>query len=301
MAPPILLSEVSKNFGNVKALDRINLHIGKGISIILGANGAGKSTLLRCIDGLYRIDSGSIRVNGVDPYKNDNIHKDLSLLSDNYALYDYLSVKDNMKFFGRLYGMSDSSILERTKEVLKELDALAYLDSKVYSLSRGTKQKIAFCRATINDPSIILLDEPTAFLDAGASERIRSYLLKKEKEGGTILFVTQKIDEVTRFNSKIFVISKGKIVSRTNSGRLYMQLLKDSYVNIRLAKPINSKIISKVKGLIWTNGIMATYIKVHIDSPDSINNAIMDLISLGARIVGVDYTEPLIERMSLEG
>ena len=301
MAAPISLKSISKSFGKVKALDRVSMDVGKGISIILGANGAGKSTLLRCIDGLYSVDSGSVRVNGKDPYLNDNVHMELSLLSDNYALYDYLSVKDNMRFFGRLYGMKDKDIMERTRYILKELDAMEYMDSKVYQLSRGTKQKMAFCRATINDPSIILLDEPTAFLDANASDRIRNYLLKKEKEGGTILFVTQKIDEVTRFNSKIFIIRKGRIEAKVDSGRLYRNMLSDSYINVRLAEPISSSRIAKVHGLMRTNGKNVTYLKIHIDSADSINPAIKELIAAGAKIAGIDYTEPLIERMSLEG
>ncbi len=301
MRESILLKGVYKRFGKVSALDGVDLSLKKGMSIILGANGAGKSTLLRCIDGLYKVDSGTVKVDGIDPYTDDTVHMKLALLSDNYALYDYLSVKDNLKFFGRLYGLKDSEILERASEVLKELDAYNYIDSKVFTLSRGTKQKVAFCRATINNPSIILLDEPTAFLDANASERIRKYLLRREREGATVLFVTQKIDEVTRFNSKIFVIKKGRIVASADSASLYKSILKNSYINVRLARQISSAKLSKVTGLESTNGSKATYIKVRISSSKDINAVIRELLDAGAEIAGVDYTEPLIEKMSLNG
>ena len=301
MRESILLKGVSKKFGKVAALDGVDLKLKKGMSIILGANGAGKSTLLRCIDGLYKVDSGTVRVGGIDPYTDDKIHMKLALLSDNYALYDYLSVRDNLKFFGRLYGLKDSEILERASSVLKELDAYNYLDSKVFTLSRGTKQKVAFCRATINDPSIILLDEPTAFLDANASERIRKYLLRRERDGATVLFVTQKIDEVTRFNSEIFVIKKGRIVANTDSASLYKSMLKDSYINVRLARQISSSKLSRITGIESTNGSRATYIKVRISSSKDINLVIRELLDAGAEIAGIDYTEPLIEKLSLEG
>ena len=164
---------ITKSFGSVIAVNKVSFESAGGINIILGPNGAGKSTFLRCIDGLYSVEHGSVNVLDADPYRNDKLKEKLSLLTDNYALYDYLSVASNLKFFGRLYGLKDEETMRRAAEMLKRLDAAEYLDKKVYMLSRGTKQKIAFCRAVLNEPQILLLDEPTAFLDAHSAEMVR--------------------------------------------------------------------------------------------------------------------------------
>ncbi len=249
----IRVSNIVKRFGKTVALNKANFSSVKGINIILGPNGAGKSTLLRCIDGLYRVDSGSVVVNGVDPYKNDSVKSKLSLLTDNYALYDFLSVENNMKFFGRLYGLKDKDTAEKTREVLKELEALQYLDKKVYELSRGTKQKVAFCRAVLNEPDVLLLDEPTAFLDAHSAEMVRRILFGYEKEGKVIVFVTQKLDEVTRFNGKISIIKNGSIVKETTTEGLYNVVLKNTLVNIRLARPFRIELAKKITGFAEAN------------------------------------------------
>ena len=93
---------------------------------------------------------------GEDPYRNSAIKNKLSLLTDNYALYDFLTVADNLKFFGRLYGMKDGDTLEAGRAVDSSLDAIEYMHRKVYELSRGTKQKVAFCRSILNGPDILL-------------------------------------------------------------------------------------------------------------------------------------------------
>ncbi len=94
-----------KLFGNTKALDNVSFSAGRGMSMVLGPNGAGKSTLLKCIDGLYRLDKGAIEVLGSDLYRDSKARAKVSLLTENYALYDNLTVRANMIFFGRLYGM----------------------------------------------------------------------------------------------------------------------------------------------------------------------------------------------------
>ncbi|MFI5412374.1 MAG: ABC transporter ATP-binding protein [Candidatus Micrarchaeales archaeon] len=294
----IRVSGIVKRFGNTIALNKLNFSSIKGINIILGPNGAGKSTLLRCIDGLYRVDSGSVVVNGVDPYKNDLLKSKLSLLTDNYALYDFLSVRNNMKFFGRLYGLKDEATLARTRETLKDLEALEYLDKKIYELSRGTKQKVAFCRAVLNEPDVILLDEPTAFLDAHSAEMVRKILFGYEKEGKVVVFVTQKLDEVTRFNGKISIIKKGHIVKETTTEGLYNVVLKNTLINIRLAHPLKSEAVKRIAGFSEANKKDATFLKFKVKNYKDINRIIKEILARGGSIVSIDYIEHLIDDLS---
>ncbi len=294
----VKVKDAVKSFGNLKAVNKLSFDSVPGVNIILGPNGAGKSTLLRCIDGLYRLDNGSLKVMGVDPYTDNGIRTRMSYLSDNYALYDYLDVKSNLKFFGRLYKMNDRNTIERSREILKKLNALEYFDKKVYELSRGTKQKIALCRALLNKPDILLLDEPTAFLDANSSESIRKLLQEFSEEKKTIIWVTQKLDEVTRFNCRVAVINKGNIIKDSTTSGLYSTILRNSFVNIRLASPIKHEIAKRIPGFYSSNSREPNAIKIKIRKYSDINKALDYLIDKKAFVVSVDYIEPLIETLS---
>ncbi len=299
MESAIRVRSLTKAFGKNVALEGIDFQSHPGINIILGPNGAGKSTLLKCIDGLYRPEKGSVRVFGQDPYTNDGLKSRLSLLTENYALYDFLTVMQNMSFFGRLYGLRDDDIAERTKEVLGQLNASEYIGSKVYTLSRGTKQKVALCRALLNDPEILMMDEPTAFLDAYAAQAIRDLMLRFTKERKTVLFVTQKIDEVTRYNGMITVLRKGRIVKQTTTEGLYRSLLKDSYVNVRVARPIGIADARHIPFFAGTNQDRATFLKFKVSSYKDINIITGHIAKMGSYVVSVDYTEPFIEDLSV--
>lgn len=291
----IELDNVSKKFGKEYALHSIGLKIGKGITLVLGPNGAGKSTLLRCMAGLYKPDSGKVHMLGADPYSDAGIRKRISFMPDNYGLYDFLSVRDNMLFFARLYGVDDKDAVSKALETLKMLDADNYIDTKVGQLSRGTKQKMLFCKALINNPDVILLDEPTAFLDASSSERVRGELSDMAKEGKCVVFVTQRVDEATRFDSRICVIREGRIIRDTTTGGLYDELFKETTVSIRLAKPISAgKLRSLGNKVKIEHGNM---VKVSIRNYRDINVVLKKLMDAGAYVASVDYAEPMIERL----
>ncbi|MEM3820199.1 MAG: ABC transporter ATP-binding protein [Candidatus Micrarchaeaceae archaeon] len=292
----IVVDKAVKKFGDTSALAGVDFVASKGINIILGPNGAGKSTLLRCIDGLYKLDSGSIRVFGADPYVDDKIRHRISLLTENYALYDDLTVKDNFLFFGRLYGLEKSYIIEKAKSLLKAFDALEYLHSEVGTLSRGTKQKVAISRAMLNDPEVLLLDEPTAFLDVHASNEVRNSLLDFTKSGGTVVFVTQRIEEVARFNAKIYIMNKGRIVKKIGVGKVLDLTMRDSYITIKFAKPFD---LAKIKGLrLQSAGRgMVTEAKVRIRNYKEINKVAEMLIDSGAYIAEINYAEPALEKL----
>ncbi len=294
----IRVSSIVKSFGKTVALRKINLSSVKGVNMILGPNGAGKSTLLRCIDGLYSVDSGSVEVLGKDPYRESRIKEKVSLLTDNYALYDFLTVSENLRFFGRLQGLSDRKTLEISAEMLERLDAQQYMGKKVLELSRGTKQKIAFCRAVLNDPEILLLDEPTAFLDANSAEMVRKVIQEYERKGRTILFVTQKLDEVTRFNGKISIIKAGRIVKETTTEGLYGMALRNTLIDIRLAKPVSAEIAEGISGFTEANSKLATLLKFRVHDYREINKIVKRLIDSGAIIVSVDFIEHLIEDLA---
>ncbi len=296
----ISVAGLTKGFGSVTALRDITFRSDPGINIVLGPNGAGKSTLLRCMDGLYRPDSGEVRIFGLDPYYSSEARASMSLVSENYALYDYLTVRDNLKLFGRLSSIDDRATMSAATRILGELDAQQYIGARVHALSRGTKQKIAICRALLSDPTVLLLDEPTAFLDAMASDAVRSLMLRYEHEGRTVVFVTQKLDEVTRFNSRITIMSNGRILKSVDSEDLYGTLLRDTKINIRLAMPMRASAARRTPGFETANSDRPTMLTIRIEDYRGINEALDYLIRHGAYVTSIDFIGPLIERLALD-
>ena len=302
MEDAISVKNLYKKFGKTVALDGISFTSKEGVNIILGPNGAGKSTFLRCVIGLYKPSSGSVLVFGKRPYFDDEIRNKMALLSDNYALYDFLTVKQNLKFFGNLYKRNDNEIYEKSKNILKEMDALKFFDRKVSELSRGTKQKIAFCRAMLNDPDVLLLDEPTAFLDASSSEWIRNFILDYGKKKKTILFVTQKLDEVSRFNSRLIIMREGRIVEDTTTYNIYNEIMKSSSVLIRFARPVAVSILKKTGFKFEAmESREVSSAKFYINSYKDVNLLISGLVKNKVFVLGIDYIEPLVERISKGG
>ncbi len=291
----IVAKKATKRFKDVLAINNVSLSITQGVNIILGPNGAGKSTLLKCMDGLYSLENGQIEIDGRNPYTDFAVHEYTSLLTDNYSLYDYLTVKDNLKFFGRLYKLKDSEIDKKVSKILKELEAYRYFNSRVYSLSRGTKQKIAFCRSILNDPQIIMLDEPTAFLDAGAAEHIRGYIDQIAKKG-IVIFVTQRIDEVTRFNSRLLVIKNGSIIKDASTDSIYSDIFNNSEIGVRLAQPIQGTVL-KGLNITYMNSQNPTYIKLRIKNFKDINKNAKAIIDAKGYIASIDYAEPALEEL----
>lgn len=294
MGYEIEATRVTKMFKKSFALRDASLTARRGISVIIGPNGAGKSTLLRCIGGLYFPESGSVKVFGRDPYHDDELRKKVSLLSDNYALYDKISVRKNLLFFGRLYGNSDSTTISISQNILRQLDAYQYIDKKAGELSRGTKQKIAIARALLGEPDAFLLDEPTAFLDSVSAEKVHIMLENFADEGKTILYATQRLNEATRFKADIFIIKKGMVSRKLKYSDLYGSVLKGAVVNIRLAGGIDVKEAGRVPHFRSLNG---TNVKIVIRSYKDINESVQYLIRKRNYVVSVDYTEPLIEKM----
>ena len=297
MQSDIVAVGLTKKFKDADALKGVSISSSKGVNIVLGPNGAGKSTLLKCICGLYRPSGGSVSVLGADPYRDARTRSRMSLLTDNYGLYDFLSVANNLYFFGKFYNLHRKDVLDRVGELMDELDLKQYMNTKVYALSRGTKQKVAFCRSMMNDAQVLLLDEPTAFLDANASNVVRRHVQGLAKDGRTVVFVTQRLDEVTRFNSRILVLRKGMLIGETDDEGLYKAIFRDTSVSIKLAEPLSDAAVKSLGETFSISEDALNAVKVRVTDYKEVNDAIKRLVEAGAYVVSVDYIEPELESM----
>ncbi|MFP3278917.1 MAG: ABC transporter ATP-binding protein [Candidatus Micrarchaeota archaeon] len=277
----IVAKNVSKYFSDTKAVENISFSLEEGERLILlGPNGAGKSTLLRLLSGILRPDKGYIEIlgNKTVPYNSD-INRYVSFLGENYALYDNLSVIDNLIFFGTLYEIRKEEIIERAKEMLSRLNAIEFINRKVGELSRGTKQKIAICRALLNNPKVLLLDEPTAFLDPHATDELHNII---EGLDATIVYATQRFDELHKIKGKIMLLDHGKKIAY---GSLEQILSSIKEINVEVYLLNEKKLL--LRG--WNFTQKGNKINAKLRSASEVPELVEEIVKEGGKILSVSY------------
>ncbi|MDR4887557.1 ABC transporter ATP-binding protein [Fredinandcohnia sp. QZ13] len=206
----IELTNISKSYGDVKAVDGITLQVKKGEVLgIIGANGAGKSTTLEIMMGIRKPDSGTVKVLGMNVEEASNeIKQKIGIQLQQTALYDRIKVKEALKLFSSYYDKKRD-----LQEIIETLGLKPYLNKYVKNLSGGWQQRTSLALALVNDPELIFLDEPTTGLDPQARHDLWSCINRYRDEGKTILLSTHYMDEAQRHCDRIAMIKKGKLVA----------------------------------------------------------------------------------------
>ena len=213
MNDPILsVRELSKKFGGFTAVDRISFDVARGeIFGFLGANGAGKTTAMRMLCGLSYPTSGSGTVAGCDVMREgERIKRRIGYMSQRFSLYDDLTVLENIRLYGGIYGLSRRRILRRAVEILRRLDFRSESRTLVGALPLGWKQKLAFSVATLHRPGLVFLDEPTGGVDP-ITRRQFWELIYEAAAGGTTVFVTTHYMDEAEYCSRVSVMVDGRI------------------------------------------------------------------------------------------
>jgi len=208
----ITADKLSKRFGDFIAVDNISFDVRKGeIFGFLGANGAGKTTAMRMLCGLSLPTSGLATVAGFDVFKqNEQIKKSIGYMSQKFSLYDDLTVKENMRFYGGIYGKSDAFIKSKTNFILEHLHLEKEANKLVRSLPLGWKQKLAFSVAIFHEPKIVFLDEPTGGVDPVTRREFWSMIYQAAENGITIFVTTHYMDEAEYCN-RVSIMVDGRI------------------------------------------------------------------------------------------
>ena len=208
----ITAQKLTKKFGDFTAVDHISFDVHKGeIFGFLGANGAGKTTAMRMLCGLSLPTSGEATVAGFDVYKeNEKIKKSIGYMSQKFSLYEDLTVKENMEFYGGIYHMTDKYIKEKTASILKQLHLEKEGNALVRSLPLGWKQKLAFSVAIFHEPGIVFLDEPTGGVDPVTRREFWNMIYEAADRGTTIFVTTHYMDEAEYCN-RVSIMVDGRI------------------------------------------------------------------------------------------
>jgi len=224
MEKVITAKELTRRFGDFTAVDNITFDVEKGeIFGFLGANGAGKTTAMRMLCGLLMPTSGVATVAGFDVYKqNEQIKKNIGYMSQKFSLYEDLTVVENIRFYGGIYGLNNSGLKEKSELLMKQLHMEGREKTMVRALPLGWKQKLAFSIAIVHDPAIVFLDEPTGGVDPMSRRDFWSLILEASSRGITVFVTTHYMDEA-EYCDRVSVMVDGRIDALDSPANLMKQ------------------------------------------------------------------------------
>lgn len=285
---------LTKKFDDFTAVDSIDFDIIKGEAFgFLGPNGAGKTSTMKMITTISPITEGKLSVFGFDPTtQGRSIRQRLGVVPQEDNLDLELTVSENLYIYGRYHDMNRAEIRERIIELLEFAQLSDRKDAKVEALSGGMKRRLTIARALINDPDLVILDEPTTGLDPQARHVLWDRLYRLKQQGATLIITTHYMDEAEQLCDRLVVMDKGKIVAEDSPRRLIEQHAPREVVELRFEAGTQDDHILKLDGLAQRSEVLADRVLLYTDNADETQSAVERL--------GVHPEQVLVRRSTLE-
>ena len=237
----ITITNLNKYYGSHQAVSNLNLSVHQGeIFGFLGANGAGKTTAMKMLIGISNPTSGEANVAGFDVHSQaDMVKKSIGYMSQKFSMYDDLTIKENITFFGGIYGLSRIQIKQKIAQLIEELELQEVANNLVGSLPLGWKQKLSFSVALLHEPKIVFLDEPTGGVDPITRRQFWEMIYTQAYKGTTIFVTTHYMDEA-EYCDRVSIMVDGSIEALDTPKNLKQQFKVDSMndVFLKLARNI---------------------------------------------------------------
>lgn len=288
------------------AVDGVSFDIYKGeIFGLLGPNGAGKTTTIKMITGLLVPSGGEVLLSGVNVQKKplEALKKIGVVLAGDRSIYWKLTGRENLEYFGALYGLSKKQAKDRAKKVLTDLDMEDKGDILVEKYSTGMKQKIALGKALMPNASVILLDEPTLGLDPQSALNLREIILDLKSQGKTILLTTHYMEEADFLCDRIAIVDGGKIIALDTPEKLKSSLDTLKVITLQVGK-IEEKVVEEIKSINSVQKLISEYkeetqsylITIHHNNGDEIIQTIINILSKhSVKLKNINVKEPSLE------
>ncbi len=292
--PVIEARELTKTFGDFTAVDAISFEVAPGESFgLLGPNGAGKSTTMRMIGGTSLRTSGSLRVLGLDPEEHGpEVRASLGVVPQQDALDEELRARDNLIVYGRYFGLPLSYLGPKAEELLEFAQLTEKANAKVGALSGGMKRRLTIARGLVNEPRILLLDEPTTGLDPQARHILWDRLFRLKEQGVTLVLTTHFMDEAEQLCDRLVVIDKGRIVAEGSPQALIRQYATREVVEVRFGSARNAEMEGVLRSITERIEVLPDRILLYDDAGESL------LDEINRR--GLNPLTSLVRRSSLE-
>ena len=290
----ITASVLTKNYKDIAAVDGISFEVARGESFgLLGPNGAGKSTTMRMVGAVSTRTSGSLSILGLDPdLHGPEIRAQLGVVPQADNLDQELRVRDNLIVYGRYFGIPRRQVAKRADELLEFAQLSDRAKSRVDDLSGGMKRRLTIARALVNDPRILLLDEPTTGLDPQARHILWDRLFRLKEQGTTLVLTTHYMDEAEQLCDRLVVVDKGRIMAEGSPAALIKEYSTREVVEVRFGSAQNAGAAAKLKGVGARLEVLPDRILIYSDNGEA---------ELGEIIRrGLNPTTSLVRRSSLE-
>lgn len=299
MTKPIIeVTNLERTFGSNRAVDGITFRVEQGeVFGLLGPNGAGKTTCVRLLNGILPPSSGTMRVFGFDPAtQGEQIRRKTGVLTETPALYERLSARENLRFFGTLAEIPEANLPGRVDEMLSFFDLSARGDDKVETFSKGMKQRLALARALIHQPPLLFLDEPTSGLDPEAAQQVNDLIAGLSRRNGqTVVLATHNLLDAQRLCDRVAILNKGRILAIGSLAELSRKLWPVRWVDVTFYRAPAADLSAKVKAL---RGVMQVTgenesLAIQVEADEIIPEVVSTLVQDKASILKVnprDYT-----------
>lgn len=301
--PALSVKNISRRFGDIIALDSVSLEVKEGETFgLLGPNGAGKSTLINIICGVLSYDEGTLEFFGVER-KEPTVEFKMSMgvIPQEISLYDKLSARENMEFYGHLYDMSGSKLKSKIDETLELVGLMDRQKDRIETFSGGMKRRINIACSILHSPKFILMDEPTVGIDPQSRNLIFEVIEKLHDEGVTIVYTSHYMEEVERLCQNITIIDGGRVIATGTKSELIGLIGGLDTIEIELGEIEPSKkdaLISDLRDMepIFDNGTM--YLKTESGS-EKLGKLVNDLTGKGCVVKKILVREPNLENVFL--
>jgi lipooligosaccharide transport system ATP-binding protein len=293
-APLVEATGLTKRFGDFVAVDGIDFQIRKGEAFgFLGPNGAGKTSTMKMITTVSPISEGTMTVFGHDPAtEGAQIRSRLGVVPQDNNLDEELTVEENLYVYGRYHDLAKAVIRKRTEELLDFAQLVEKRDSRVEALSGGMKRRLIIARALINEPDLVILDEPTTGLDPQARHVLWDRLYRLKQEGATLIITTHYMDEAEQLCDRLVVMDKGKIAAEGSPQELISRYSTREVVELRFAPGQIETGLERLDGLAKRMEALADRVLLYTDDADTLIDAIHDR--------QIEFEQRLTRRSTLE-
>ena len=298
----IVVRDLTRTFGTFTAVDRISFAVERGeIFGFLGANGAGKSTAIRMMCGLLRPTSGTAVVDGVDVSRDpEEVKRRIGYMSQRFSLYEALTVEQNIRFFGALYGLGDAQIAARMKFVVEMAGLSGRENTRARDLAGGWRQRLALGCAILHEPRIVFLDEPTGGVDPVSRRQFWRLIESMSRSGVTTLVTTHYLDEAEHCH-RIAIVNAGRLAAMGTSNELKAIFEKRPILEIHSSRPVDVMRALEDHESVEKTSVFGTAVHAVLKTPGVDLDALKQTLSArGLDIGGIDRVMPSLEDVFLD-
>jgi ABC-2 type transport system ATP-binding protein len=302
MTAPILeVIDLHKRYGATVALDRVSFQVHEGeIFGLLGPNGAGKTTLLSIVSGLLDTTAGEARLFGRNalPLSKD-LRRQIGIVPQELALYGELSARENLLFFGRLYGFNGTTLTRRVDEVLAAVGLADRAGSKVDTFSGGMKRRLNLGAALVHQPMLLFLDEPTTGVDPHSRNHLFEEIRRVNAGGTTVVYTSHYMEEVQALCSRVGILDHGRLIACDTVAGLLQQM--PGLIRLRVAKISQSlrERLEQLSGVEWSTPDWQTLELQGRDVKATLLRVVAILNDLNLELINLETQEPNLERVFL--